>query len=138
MDRQGSSALVGNLSSKGVTIKILVGENLKTSKFKMKTKTQTTCCISYRADKSGRRSSVRNQAEVEKYVTGTNSSPEHQNELQNQENPSLGPLDPPPHKNVSKVKRIKQAREHYKKVMKTFYQALKEPKHNTTKHTYEL
>ena len=73
----------------------------------MKTKTQTTCYISCRADKSGRRSSVRNQAEVEKYVTGTNSSPEHQNELQNQENSSLGPLDPPPHKNISKAKRIK-------------------------------
>ena len=95
----------------------------------MKTRRQTTCCIGRRADKSRPHSSVRNQAEVEKHVTGTNSSPEYPNEPQNRENPTLGPLDPLSHK---------WTREEYKEVMTTFYQALKEPKDNTAQQTYEL
>ena len=39
------------------------------------------------------KSLVRHQAEVEKYVTGTNSSHEHPSEPKNQGNSSLGPLD---------------------------------------------
>ena len=50
---------------------------------------------------------IRNQTEVEKYVTGTNSSPEHASEPQNWENPNLGTLNPPSYKSISKVKRIK-------------------------------
>ena len=78
---------------------------------------------------------MRNQAEAVKYVTGTNSSPEYPSEPQNQENPNLCSLDPPSHKNISKVKRIKWTREEYKEVMTAFYQALKERKDNTTKQT---
>ena len=134
-----TSALVDNLLSDGATMKILVGGNLKTqAKFKMKTRIKTKCCIGRRADKSGPCLSVKNQAEVEKYVTGTNSFPEYSSEQQNRENPNLGPLDPPSHKNISKVKRIKWTREEYKEVMTAFYQALKEPKDNTAKQTYEL
>ena len=77
--------MVGNLSSDGVTIKMLVCGNLKTqAEFKMKTRSQNICCISRRADKS-----------LEQYVTGTNSCPEHPSEPQNRENLNLGPLDPP-------------------------------------------
>ena len=115
----------------------MVGGNLKThAKFKMKTRNQTTCCIGCRGDKSGPCPSVRNQ--VEKYVTGTNSSPEYPREPQNWENPNLDPLNPPCHKNISKAKIIKWTCEEYKEVMTAFYQALKEPKDNTTKQTYEL
>ena len=81
---------------------------------------------------------MRNQAEAVKYVTGTNSSHEYPSEPQNQENPNLYSLDPPSHKNISKAKRIKWTREEYKEVMTAFYQALKEPKDNTAKQTYEL
>ena len=86
----------------------MVGGNLKTQiKLKIKTRSQTTCCIGRRADRSGPRPSVRNQAEVKKYVTGTNSSPEYPSEPQNRENFNLGRLDPPSHKKISKAKRIK-------------------------------
>ena len=54
------------------------------------------------------------------------------------ENSNLSPLDSPSHKNISKAKRRKWTREEYKEVMTTFYQALKEPKDNTTQQTYEL
>ena len=104
----------------------------------MKTRSQTTCCIGRRVDKSGPRPSVRNQAEVEKYATGTNSSPKYPSEPQNRENSSLGPLDPPSHKNISKAKRITWTREEYKEAMLTFHQALKELKDNATQQTYEL
>ena len=99
---------------------------------------QTTCCIGRRPDKSGPRPSVRSKAAVEKYVTGTNSSREYPCEPQNRENPNLGLLDPPSHKNISKVKRTKWTREEYKEVMTAFYQVLKERKDSTTKQTYEL
>ena len=62
--------MFGSLSSDGFKIKILVGGNLHTQeKFKMTTRSQNTCCIGRHADKSGLHPSVRNQNEVEKYVT---------------------------------------------------------------------
>ena len=104
----------------------------------MKTSSQTTCWIGRPADKSGPRPSVRNQSDAKKYVTGTNFSREYPSELKNQENPNLGPLDPASNKNISKRKRIKWTSVEYKEVMTAFYQALNEPKENTTKQTYEL
>ena len=104
----------------------------------MKTRSQTTCCIGCRADKSGPRPSVRKQAEVEKYVTRAKSSPEYPSKPQNRENSNLGPLVPPSDKNISKAKRIKWTCKEYKEVITTFYQALKEPEDNTTQQTYEL
>ena len=78
----GSSALVGNLSSDVVTIKILVAGNLKTHfskpppppppKKKKKDRSQNSCCIGGWADKPGPRLPVRKQAGVEKYPPGTN------------------------------------------------------------------
>ena len=38
----------------------------------MKTRSQNSCCIGHRAEKSVPRPLVRNQAGVEKYVSGTN------------------------------------------------------------------
>ena len=55
----------------------------------MKTRGQTTYCIGRRADQSGLRPLVRNQVEVEKYVTGTKSFPEHPSEPENRENTNL-------------------------------------------------
>ena len=104
----------------------------------MKTRSPTTCYIGRRADKSGPFPSVRDQAEFEKNVTGASSFPEYPSEPKNQENSKLDTLDPPSHKNISKAKKIKWTREEYKEVMTTFYQALKEPKDNTTQQTYEL
>ena len=104
----------------------------------MKTRSPTTCHIGRRADKSGPFPSVRDQAEFEKNVTGASSFPEYPSEPKNQENSKLDTLDPPSHKNISKAKKIKWTREEYKEVMTTFYQALKEPKDNTTQQTYEL
>ena len=72
----------------------------------MKTRSQNTCYIGRREDKSGPRPLERSQAVVEKYVTGTNSSSEHPSEPQNRGNLDLGPLDPPSRKNISKAKRL--------------------------------
>ena len=104
----------------------------------MKTRSPTTCYIGRRADKSGPFPSVKDQAEFEKNVTGASSFPEYPSEPKNQENSKLDTLDPPSHKNILKAKKIKWTREEYKEVMTTFYQALKEPKDNTTQQTYEL
>ena len=82
--------MLGKLSSDGVTIKAVVGGNLKTyesNKMKVR-RTKTTCSIDCRADKS-----VRNYAGVEKCDAGTNSLPEHPSGLQNRVNPSLGSLN---------------------------------------------
>ena len=100
----------------------------------MKTRSQTTCCIGRRADKSGPRPSVRTQAEIENYVTGKKSTTENLSESKNRENSNLLPLDPPSHKNISKAKRVKWTRDEYKEIMTAFYQALKEPKDSTAKH----
>ena len=83
--------MLGKLSSDGVTIKAVVGGNLKTyesNKMKVR-RTKKTCSIDCRADKS-----VRNYAGVEKCDAGTNSLPEHPSGgLQNRVNPSLGSLN---------------------------------------------
>ena len=118
-----------------IIIFVLVGGNLKTQgKLKMKARSQNTCCIRRRADKSGPRPSQRNQAEVEQYVTETNSSLELPSEPQNRENTNLGPLDPP----FPKGMRIIWTRLEQKEPVTAFYEALKEPKDNTTRQTYEL
>ena len=77
-----------------------------------------------------------NQAGIEKYAAGTNSSPEHPSGSQNREKPNLGPLDSPSPKKKQKPKRIKWTPEEYKQVMPGFYQALSEPNNNNTKRTY--
>ena len=85
-------------------------------------------CISGRAGKSGPPPPVRNQAQVEKYVAGSNPSPEYPSGFQYQEIPNDGPLYPSSPNNNSKAKRIKWTRYEFKGVMTTFYQAFNEGK----------
>ena len=60
----------------------MVGGKLKTlAKVKMKNRSQTPWCIGCRADKSRPDLLVRDWTDVEKYVTGTNSSPEYLSDL---------------------------------------------------------
>ena len=80
---------------------------------------------------------MRNQAGIEKYAAGTNSSPEHASDFQNREKSNLAPLDSPAPKKKQKPERIKWILEEYKQVMTAFYQALNEPKNNT-KRTDEI
>ena len=118
-----------------IIIFVVVGGNLKTQgKLKMKTRSQNTCCIGRRADKSGPRPSQRNQAEVEQCVIETNSSLELPSEPQNRENTNLGPLDP----SFPKAMRIIWTHVEYKEPVAAFYKALREPKDNTKRQTYEL
>lgn len=85
-------------------------------------------CISGRAGKSGPPPPVRNQAQVEKYVAGSNPSPEYPSGFQYQEIPNDGPLYPSSPNNNSKAKRIKWTRCEFKGVMTAFYQAFNEGK----------
>ena len=71
---------------------------------------------------------VRNQAQVEKYVAGSNPSPEYPSGFQYQEIPNDGPLYPSSPNNNSKAKRIKWTRCEFKGVMTAFYQAFNEGK----------
>ena len=53
---EGSYTMVGNLSRDGVTIKTLVGGNLKKQKLNIvKSRSQKTGCLGRHADKSGQR-----------------------------------------------------------------------------------
>ena len=84
---------------------MLVGGNLKTQeKMKMKIRSQTTYCIGRRAHISEPGPSGRNQAQVRKYVTGTDTSSEYPSKPQKRENLILGTLDPPSHKNIAEQK----------------------------------
>ena len=118
-----------------IIIFVLVGGNLRTQgKLKMKTRSQNTCCIRRRADKSGPRPSQTNQAEVEQFVTETNSSLDFPSEHQNRQNTNFGPLHSP----FPKAMRIIWTRVEYKEPVAAFYETLREPKDNTTRQTYEL
>ena len=59
----------------------------------METRCKKPYCISRRTGKSGPCRPVRNQAGIEKYAAGTNSTPEHTSGLQIREKLNLGPLD---------------------------------------------
>ena len=77
--------MVGSLSTDGVTIKNTGWWKPKNTikQTKMKTRSQNSCCIGRRADKSGPRPPVRSQAGVEKYASGINLS---KDSLQGHEN----------------------------------------------------
>ena len=108
----------GNLSSDGVTMKILVGGNLKTKRnSKKETRSKKTILHWLLHWKIRPHLPVRNQAGVEKYTAGTNSSPEHPSGSENQEKHNLGPLDSPSPKKKQKPKRSKWTREEYKQVI---------------------
>ena len=72
----------------------------------MEIRSKKSYCINCRVSESGPRLPVRNQAGIENYAAGTNSSPEHPSGSQNQEKPSLCPLDSPSPKKKQKPKRI--------------------------------
>ena len=98
--------MLGKLSSEGVTTKAIVVGNLKPHKSNiMKARSQKTCSIVGRVDKSGLHPPVSNHAGIEKYDTGTNTLPEHSSGPQNQVNPSLGPLNSQSLEKKSKRKR---------------------------------
>ena len=82
----------------------------------METKSKKSYCIGRRAGNSGPRLPVRNQAAIEKYAAGTNSSPEYPSGSQNQGKPNLSPLDSPSPKKKQKPKRIKWTCEEYKQL----------------------
>ena len=116
--------MLGKFSSDGVIIKAVDGGNLKTHKSNiMKARSQKTCSIDRRADKSGPHPPVRNDAEVEKYDARTNSLPEHSSGPQNRVNCSLGPLNSQSLEKKSKRKR------NFK-----FFQILDEKKNTQNKH----
>ena len=71
----------------------------------METRSKKPYCIGHRASKSGPRLPVRNQAGIEKYIAGTNSSPEHPSGPQNWEKPNLCPLHSSSPKKKQKTKK---------------------------------
>ena len=95
-------------------------------------------CIARRAVKQGARPSVMDQAEVEKLMTGTNSSIESLHGNQNQEESNPGPSDTPSQQIRAKGKRMKWTREEYKLVLYAYYYAPEKPSEtNCTTRTYK-
>ena len=99
-----------------------------------------SCRIVRRADQQGTRPSGRDQPEVEKSATGSNSSPQdnlhgHQEGV----TPTPGPVgSPPKHNKNQKEQRKKWTREEYKEVMYCFYFALEKPQIYNTDDTLNL
>ena len=91
-----------------------------------------------RAGEQGTRPSGRDQPEVEKLVTRSNSS-QDQGQRGHQEgpDPNPGPVGSPP-KNCKKEKRKKWTREEYKEVLYCFYLAFERPQTNNTEDTYVI
>lgn len=90
------------------------------------TKVATTCHIARLVDKQGPRPSVRNQAEVEKLASGTNST--HQTEnicAETRAHNSTQPEEPSRRQN-ERVRK-KWTRDEYKEVMKAYYKACEIP-----------
>ena len=79
--------------------------------------------FSYRTGEQGPRPSAGNQAEVEKSITGTNSSHHAPEDFHTDHAPQSGPHVAPSH-NSSKPSRQKWSREEYKGVMEAFYKLL--------------
>lgn len=81
--------------------------------------------LSYRIGRhegrQGPRPSVGNQAEVEKFVTGTNSTQQANEDHHGEDIPHRGPA---PSENRRKPTRTKWSREEYKEVMEAHYKAM--------------
>ena len=94
--------------------------------------------IGRRAGQQGPRPSVRNQAEVEKSATGTN-SPVHELEVIHAENVSHNGPHVSTSQNQSKSNRQKWSREEYKEVMEAYYYITLNPlETSTTEAMYNL
>ena len=95
--------------------------------------TRFSCRIGRRADKQGPRSPVGDQAGIEKYATGTNST---QNALEDHHTEDIPHVAPP--QNSTKASRQKWSREEYKEVMEAFYTASLNPKISVIQGTYDI
>ena len=103
----------------------------------MKTRS-CTYRIDRRAGYQGPRPSASNQAEVEKLITGRNSSNERPGENQNREiNLESPSLNQSTTKSKNKT-RIKWTREEYKQVLTAFYTAMDKPEENITEQTFNI
>ena len=106
----------------------------------MNAEKRNSCRIARRADQQGARPSARNQAEVEKCATGTNSShPQAPEDNQNENSTQAGSLAADSMNYPKKQTRQKWTRDEYKQVVTAYYQAILEPSEgNNTKHTYRI
>ena len=106
----------------------------------MSTETRKSCRIARRADQQGARPLVRNQAKVEKCVTGTTlPQPQALQDNQNETSTQNGSVDADITQSSRKQTRQKWTRGEYKQVMTAYYQAVLEPSdQNNTKYTYQL
>ena len=89
----------------------------------MKTRSQNSCCIGRRADKSGPPPSVRNQAEVEKCSSGTKLPKDSLKGHQNCVKANSGPSETSKSSNKNDLKRQKWTREEYREIMEAYYYA---------------
>ena len=106
---------------------------------KMKTRSQNSCCIGRRADKSGPFPSVRNQAEVEKCASGTKIPKDSLKGHQNCIKTNSGPSETSKSSNKDGLKRQKWIREEYREIMEVYYYAKYHPSdESNTKQTYKI
>ena len=93
--------------------------------------------IGRRAGKQGPRPSVGNQAEVEKYATGTNSAQQADEDYHAEDIPHRGPQNAPT-VNRQRETRSKWTREEYMEVMEAYFKALAKPKASVTTDAYNI
>ena len=93
----------------------------------MKTRSQNSCCMGRRADKSGPRLPVRNQAGVKKYASGINLPKDSLQGYQNCVKANSGPSETTKSSNQKDLIRNKWTREEYKEIMEAYYYAKYHP-----------
>ena len=93
--------------------------------------------IGRRAGKQGPRPSAGNQAEVEKYATGTNSAHQANEDHHAEDTPHRGPQNAPT-KNRQRERRNQWTREEYMEVMEAYFKALSKPNASVTTDAYNI
>ena len=93
--------------------------------------------IGRRTGKQGPRPSAGNQAEVEKYATGTNSAHQANEDHHAEDTPHRGPQNVPT-KNRQRERRNKWTREEYMEVMEAYFKALSKPNASVTTDAYNI
>ena len=105
----------------------------------MKTRSQISCCIGYRVDKSGPRPPVRNQAGVKKYAPGTNLPKDSLQGYQNCVKVNSGTSEITKSCKKKDLIRKKWTREEYKGIMEAYcYAKYHPPDKSNTKQTYTI
>ena len=106
----------------------------------MNAENRKSCRIARCADKQGARPSARDQAEVEKYATGTTlPQPQAPEDNQNENSTQTGSLEAENEKSSRKQTRQKWTRGEYKQVIAAYYQAMLEAsEENDTEHAYRI